>query len=148
MSATPQPANDETARAAITRALARADGACPFGPSFFLRELGGFVRDHCPEKSEQLPVVQIRLADGETLHLCHIMGVSPRWVMLAVHDAAHHRAEMVVEFVPYEMIRRVCIGSRAAESAAVGFAHAHAPRIIAPEVLMRAAVGSECHGGG
>ena len=138
MSATKPPSDDEAERAGALRAFAGADLACPFGPSFFLGDLGRFVRDRCPDAAEQLPVVQIRLADGETLALCHIMGVSPRWVMLAVHDGATHGEGMAVELVPYEIIRRVYIGTRRAEGAAVGFAQTHAAQIIAPEALLRA----------
>lgn len=82
--------------------------------------------------------MQIRLADGESLALCHIMGVTPRWVMLAVHDGASHGDGMAAELVPYEMIRRVYIGTRRAEGSAVGFAQTHSARIIAPESLLRA----------
>ena len=138
MSDTKLPPNDQTATAEASRAFARADLACPFGPSFFLGDLGRFVRDRCPDAAEQLPVVQIRLADGETLALCHIMGVSPRWVMLAVHDAASHGDAMAVELAPYEIIRRVYIGTRRAEGTTVGFAQTHLAQIIAPEALLRA----------
>lgn len=137
MSATKPPYGDEAERAEALRAFAGADLACPFGPSFFLGDLGRFVRDQCPDVAEQLPAVQIRLADGETLALCHIMGVSPRWVMLAVHDLASHGDGMVVELVPYEMIRRIHIGTRRAEAGAVGFAQTHSAQIIAPEALLR-----------
>ena len=138
MSATKQPSGDGAERAGALRAFAGADLACPFGPSFFLRDLGRFVRDRCPDAAERLPVVQIRLADGETLALCHIMGVSPRWVMLAVHDGASHGDGMAIELVPYEMIRRVCIGTRRAEGTAVGFAQTRPAQIIAPEALLQA----------
>lgn len=123
-----------------SHALARADLTCPFGPSFFLGHLARFVRDRCPDAAEHLPVVQIRLADGETLTLCHIMGVSPRWVMLAVRDPASHDDGMAVELVPFEVIRRVSITIRRAESGAVGFAQTRSPQLIAAETLLRAAL--------
>jgi hypothetical protein len=78
-----------------------------FGPSFFLGELGRFVRDHCPSPEEHLPMVQIRLADGQTLDPCHIVGVSAHWVVLAVRDAAGRQEDMAIELVPFEMVR-VC----------------------------------------
>ena len=137
MSATKPPSGDGSERAEALRSFAEADFACPFGPSFFLGDLGRFVRDRCPDAAERLPVVQIRLADGETLALCHIMGVAPRWVMLAVHDGASHGDGMAVELVPYEMIRRVHIGTRRAEGGAVGFAQTHSAQIIAREALLR-----------
>ena len=80
----------------------------------------------------------MHLADGETLDVCHIIGVSPRWVMLAVRDATNHRDGMAVELVPYELIRRVGIGTQRAAGASVGFAQKRPPEVISPETLLQA----------
>ena len=58
--------------------------------------------------------------------------------MLAVRDGASHGGGMAIELVPYDMIRRVYIGTRRAEGTTVGFAQTHAAQIIAPEALLRA----------
>jgi hypothetical protein len=133
--------NEEPERVGAMAEFARSDMACTFGPSFFLGQLGRFVRDRCPDPQEHLPVVQVHLADGETLDICHIIGVSPRWVMLAVRDAASHRDGMAIELVPYEIIRRVCIRTRrAAEGASPGYAQTRPPEIVAAETLLQAAM--------
>jgi len=143
-----QPRNDEEAeRLEAATAFTRADLACTFGPSFFLGHLGRFVRDRCPDPKENLPVVQVRLADGETLEICHIIGVSPRWVMLAVPDAASTRDGMAIELVPYELIRRVCIRTRRSEAGSIGFAQPRSPEVIGAETLLQA-VTSPDHGHG
>ena len=98
--------------AAAAQAFARADLACHFGPSFFLRYLGSFVRDHCPDPGEHLPVVELRLVGGEVLRLCHVVGVAPRWVMLAIPAVERHGAGMAIELLPYEAICSVCIRTR------------------------------------
>ncbi len=121
MSELETPASDENERAQVATAFVGADRACTFGPSFFLGHLGRFVRDRCPDPKENLPVVHAHLADGESLDVCHIIGVSPRWVMLAVRDAASHGDGMAIELVPYELIRRISIRTRRAESASIGF---------------------------
>ena len=139
---------DDAVQQQAATAFVRADVACSFGPSFFLGQLGRFVRDRCPEAAENLPLVQVRLADGETLDVCHIIGVSPRWVMLAVRDAGSHRDGMAVELVPYEIIRRVGIGSRRAEGSSIGFAQMVPPTIIAPETLLRTAMAPSSHSAG
>ena len=140
MSELPSDRADETARQQAVTAFVSADVTCAFGPSFFLGHLGRFVRDQCPDPKENLPIVQVHLADGATLDVCHIIGVSPRWVMLAVRDAGNHRDGMAVELVPFEIIRRVGIGTRRAEGASIGFAQIQPPEIIAPETLLRAAM--------
>jgi hypothetical protein len=132
--------NGDADRAAAAAALARADGACPFGPSFFLGYLGRFVRDHCPAPEEHLPMVQVRLADGEMLDLCHIVGVSPRWAVLAVRDATSHQDDMAIDLVPFEMIQSVRIRARHAAGSAVGFAQHHTPSVITAETLIGAAM--------
>jgi hypothetical protein len=140
--------DDQAEKLGAAAAFTRADLACPFGPSFFLGHLGRFVRDHCPDPKENLPSVQVRLADGETLDLCHIIGVSPRWVMLAVRDAAGHQDGMAIELVPFEIIRSVRIRTRYAERGSVGFAQSRAPAIIAAETLLQAVMSPAPHGGG
>ena len=122
-------------------ALARADQGCAFGPSFFLGQLGRFVRDHCPAPEEHLPLVQLRLADGQILDLCHIIGVSPRWVMLAVRDASAHPSDMVIDLVPFQSIQRVTIRARHTEGATVGFLQSQPPAIMEAETLLRGAMG-------
>ena len=141
--------NDESEKIATMAAFARSDAACTFGPSFFLGQLGRFVRDRCPDPKEHLPVVQIHLASGETLDICHIIGVSPHWVMLAVRDAASHRDGMAIELVPYDIIRRVCIRTRrAAEGASPGYAQTRPPEIVAAETLLQAAMPPRHDGAG
>ena len=147
MSETQTHSDNQPERLEAATAFTRSDLACTFGPSFFMGHLARFVRDRCPDPKENLPMVQVRLADGETLDLCHIIGVSPRWVMLAVRDAAGHKDGMIIELVPFELIRGVCIRTRHAEGASVGFAQSRAPEIIAAETLLREAMAPDHDGG-
>ena len=133
-------ASHPTLDAERAAAFAAADRVCAFGPSFFLTYLARFVRDRCPDSTEHLPTVQILLADGETLDLCHVIGVSEHWVLLAVRDGGSQTATMAVDIVPFQLIRRVCIRTRRAEGGAVGFAHSHAPEIVGAETLLNAVV--------
>ena len=126
--------------AAARKALSEADRAFTFGPSFFLLHLARFVRDSCPDPTERLPAVQLHLADGETLDVCHIIGVSPRWVMVAVADATGHREGMAIECVPFQLIHRVSIHTRRVEGASVGFRQHQSPSVIAAESLLQAAM--------
>jgi hypothetical protein len=68
------------------------------------------------------------------------MGVSPRWVMLAVRDRASGGDGTAVELVPYELVRRVSIRTRQVDRASIGFNQARSPEVIAPETLLRAAM--------
>lgn len=119
---------DPGVRAALA-AFQKMDLVCSFGPSFFLGQLGEFVRERCPLPQEELPVVEVTLVDGETLDVCHIEAVSPRWVVFAVPEAARSKT-MATEFVPYELVRRVRIRSRNPKDVAMGFAQSSPPDVV------------------
>ncbi len=118
----------------------------PFGPGFFLGQLRAFARDRCPDPAEGLPAVQIHLATGDVLDLCHVVGLAPGYVALAVLEAEGEPRRMRTELVPYQLVARVTIrpgGSRAH----VGFDVDHAPQVLeatrplSPEVALGIAAG-------
>lgn len=120
-------------------AFARADAACVFGPSFFLRYLEQFVRDRCPSPGEHLPLVQVQLTNGDTLDVCHIVGVAPRWVMLATWRSESHHDEMAIRLVPYEIIQQVHLRAhRSADGATAGFQQIHTPSVVDVHALLDA----------
>lgn len=125
----------------IARALAAADrGAC-FGPSFFLNQLGGLVRERCPKPEERIGIVELHLATGEILELCHIISLTPKWAVLATFaERTGHRegALMRTELIPYEAIVRVGIRSEARSEGRIGFGQTKAP-----EVALERSVGAE-----
>jgi hypothetical protein len=105
-------------------ALMAADQRVSFGPLFFMQNLRGLVRDRCPEPSESIPSVHVHLMDGEVLDLCHIIGVSPNWIAMAVHEEEHAERpdQMRTELVPYHLIARVSIQTTRHEGAhPIGF---------------------------
>ena len=128
----------------------------PFGSEFFLRQLGGLVRDHCPGPGEALPAVRLHLADGETLDLCHIIGIAPTWAALAVLDEAHQAVEptMRTELVPYSMILRITVRAVRHGETHVGFDIGREPGVLkalreqaagaatTPEAVLRAVAGA------
>lgn len=124
---------------AVRESFARWDAALVFGPSFFMRQLGAYIRDRCPEASEVLPFVHVRLTNGESLDVCHVIGLSTRWVALATYRESS--SGMATELVPYECITRITIEPGQAEGARIGFQQKTPPTLeeTAEEVLLRAA---------
>lgn len=119
--------------------------AATFGPAFFLGPLRAFARECCPSSSEGLPSVSLQLATGEALELCHVAGLAPAFVALAVLDDARSAGRatpaMRTELVPYGLITRVTIRPRHDTSARVGFDLRHEPQVISagsPEEMLRA----------
>jgi hypothetical protein len=119
-----------------------------FGPAFFLRQLAAFVRAHCPDSAESLPSVEICLHDGSLLDLCHVVGLAPHWVALAIREPGppSRGHVMRVELVPFASIQRVTIRAGRSEGPHVGFNQAQPPAILdpsnhdsSPEALLRSA---------
>jgi hypothetical protein len=94
---------------------------CPFGPAFFLTQLGIFVRDRCPAAAERLPAVEIHLGDGTTLDVCHVIDLTRSCVVLAVDDRKVAGFAMRTEVVPYGLIVRLTIRAFAPDGERLGF---------------------------
>lgn len=125
----------------------------PFGPGFFLGQLRAFAREHCPSPSEQLPAVTVHLATGEELDLCHVAGLAPTFVALAIREriASSGAIVMRTELVPYGLIARITIRPVSDEGKQVGFNADAVPRVVTeavtPTEALRAAAGEpSCHG--
>ena len=114
----------------IVAQLLRATSRRPFGPLFFADQLAAFVRDRCPEPSERLPTVDLWLAQGEPIRVCHVIAVTPRWVVIAARDRDETDAKMTTEFHPYELIVRVSIGPTVARGRGIGFEQASRPALV------------------
>jgi hypothetical protein len=76
--------------------------------------------------------VELHLATGETLDLCHVAGLAPSFVALAVRERceADGPVRMRTELVPYGLIARVTVRPARADAPRLGFDVAHAPRIL------------------
>ena len=130
----------------MSAGLAGEEIRSPFGPGFFLGQLRAFARDRCPDRAEGLPAVQIHLATGEALDLCHVIGLAPSFVALAVEEGSGEPRRMRTELVPYQLVARVSIRSPR-DREHVGFDVEHAPRVLethgrlTPEAALRKAAG-------
>jgi hypothetical protein len=132
---------------AVPRELIEQDSRCPFGPTFFLMQLRAFVRDRCPNLSEGLPSVQLHLAEGEILDVCHIIGLAPRWLAVAVIESGRSAAShaMRTEIIPYELVSRVSVRTIGPEPGHIGFEAGRNPELLAgggsPEAAFLAMAG-------
>jgi len=142
----PKPKNLEAAMRAIAAGV-------PFGPGFFLKQLGAFIRDRCPDPETNLPGLYLHLADGAVLDVCHIIGIAPAWVALAVRqeDRQSSGPTMRTELVPYSMVVRVTIRAGQHGEAHIGFDLGREPSMVAapgpkaglsPERALMAAAGA------
>lgn len=101
----------------------------PFGPAFFTKLLPRLISS-CPCPPEREPACFVRLRDGDELDLVEVLGVSDRFVVVAVFEGAGEDGvertedDLGIEAIPYELILRVGV-RRSQTRARLGF---HFPR--------------------
>jgi hypothetical protein len=149
----PKPTGARIGQRMALAALTAADKRAYFGPLFFMQNLRGLVRERCPVPADGIPSVHVHLMDGEDLDVCHILGIAPGWIALAVHEreAPEGSARLRTELVPYPLIARVSIGTTQHEgSHPIGFNAATEPEMystvasikgMTPEEALRAVAG-------
>jgi len=93
----------------------------PFGPEFFAAVLGDRVRTACDGHPEGVPVVELHLADGMTLDLCHIPALERQWLAAQVYRDKETCEEMDLMFVPYGLITRVTVSIWHRSQRPIGF---------------------------
>lgn len=93
----------------------------PFGPAFFLTVLADRVREQCDQQPDAIPVIELHLADGVTLDLCHVAGVGPQWMAAVFFRDRETCEEMDTSFVPYGLITRVTVSMWHRSQRRIGF---------------------------
>jgi len=102
----------------------------PFGPAFFLTVLADRVQQQCKQQPDAIPVVELHLADGTTLDLCHVAGVGPQWIAALYYRDRETCEEMDTAFVPYGLITRLTISMWHRSQRKIGFDVEHSPTPI------------------
>lgn len=93
----------------------------PFGPAFFATVLADRVRAACEGQPDHVPVVELQLADGLTLDLCHVPGTGPQWAAVQAYRDRETCEEMDLVFVPYALITRVTVSMWHPNQRPIGF---------------------------
>ena len=133
------PEKEDQAAKALDKAeevLRATEMRCAFGPTFFGTHLRGLIREQCPDPKESIPLVEIHLIGGEVLEVCHIIGLAPAWLALAVYDGSAKSTgrPMRTELVPYGAIIRITISKRGVDESQIGFNQAHTPFVVSAPV--------------
>lgn len=133
-----KPRQSAMADSQLSAIIQAFEAQCPFGPTFFLTQLRGFVRERCPEETEAWPTVELRLRFSESVEICHVIGVAPRYVALAVYEDSQSgdHPSMRTELLPYEQIERVTVRAMKQMRPGFGFNVARTPALMTQASLM------------
>ena len=93
----------------------------PFDAAFFASVFGERVRTQCTPRPGDVPVVEIRLADGAVLDLCHIEGLGRDWLAAQGYRDTQTCDEMDLVLVPYGLITPITISSWNPHQRRIGF---------------------------
>ena len=89
----------------------------------------GFYRDVLPDRVTRecqgnplaVPVVNLYLANGTTLDLCHIVDLSEHWLAVQHFRDTQSCSEMDLAFLPYELVTMVAVSLHHQGTRRLGF---------------------------
>lgn len=99
--------------------------AAPAGPAFdaafFRGVLPGLVKRECAGRPSAVPVVNLHLADGRVLDLCHISHLDAAWFAANHFRDVEACDDMDIALVPYGLVTSVTLSLHAPASRKLGF---------------------------
>lgn len=92
-----------------------------FDASFYQTVLTDGVQAECAGKPDMVPVVELHLATGTILDLCHIIRLADDWMACRFFRNPEDCEDMDVAFLPYGLVNLVTVSLHHVESRRVGF---------------------------
>ncbi|MBI4200257.1 MAG: hypothetical protein HY535_07280 [Chloroflexi bacterium] len=101
-----------------------------FDAGFFQQVLPERVALECEGHPESVPVVQVHLANGTVLDLCHIVHLADAWFAVQHFRDARTCADMDTVFLPYGLVAMVTVSLHHPASRRVGFSVQPKPKAV------------------
>jgi hypothetical protein len=92
-----------------------------FDANFYRTVLPGWVKTQCEGRPEGVPVVELRLADGAALDLCHIVSLDGQWMAVSHFRDIETCDDMDLAFLRYETVTRIGLSMHDPKSRRIGF---------------------------
>ena len=99
----------------------RGTSSAPFDAHFYTSVLPDRVVAQCQGNPGAVPVVNLHLANGRVLDLCHIMHLTERWFAVQYFRDTVTCADMDVAFLPYELVVLVSVALQHSSQRRIGF---------------------------
>ena len=95
-----------------------------FDAIFYKSVLPERVVQECKGNPALLPVVNLFLANGRVLDLCHIVHLAEAWLAVQYFRDTQTCQEMDLAFLPYELVTMVTVSMQHPDSRKTGFQQA------------------------
>jgi hypothetical protein len=102
-----------------------------FDAAFFQTVFPERLQVQCQAQPERVPVVELHLADGTKLDVCHFAFLAESWLAVAYYRDGRSDPELDTAFLPYGLIARVTVSLHPIESRKLGF-RAQEPKALIP----------------
>jgi len=98
------------------------------------------VKADCAVQPEGVSVVELRLADGTILDVCHVLFLGPGWLAAACYPFHGPHSRLMTEFVCYEFVTRISVSVQQVQTRRLGFdlQKSSSLRLIGPTATMEA----------
>src|SRR5574341_1750905 len=92
-----------------------------FDAGFYRTVLPWWIRTQCEGKLRGVPVVELRLADGAVLDVCHLVNLADQWMAISHFRDAETCDDMDMAFIRYETVMRINVSMHDPKSRRIGF---------------------------
>jgi hypothetical protein len=92
-----------------------------FDSAFYQAMLPDAVKQQCQTVPGQVPVVELHLADGTTLDLCHIVALAPTWLAVVYFHNPAEGDEVEQAFLPYRLVQWITLSAHPSHVRHIGF---------------------------
>ncbi|MBI2166010.1 MAG: hypothetical protein HYU29_06360 [Chloroflexi bacterium] len=92
-----------------------------FDASFYRETLPERVTVECQSRPDAVPVVNLHLANGQVLDLCHIVHLGDAWLTVQYFRDVQACDDMDLAFLPYGLVTLVTVSLHHPTSRRIGF---------------------------
>jgi hypothetical protein len=104
-----------------------------FDAQFYRTALAEYVtQQQCRIPSGHVPVLQLSLADGGTLDICHIIALADTWLSVAYFRDPFQDDETDTAFLPYGLVQRILLSAHSPSVRRIGFDITRSAKALAP----------------
>jgi hypothetical protein len=99
----------------------KVEGTMAFDTRFYLAALPSYIQQRCTVREGDVPVLQLHLADGTQLDLCHIVSLADSWFTVAYFRNPEESGDADEAFLPYGLVQWITLAFHPPHVRHIGF---------------------------